>query len=181
MSSSDAHAARADVAAAVDAELKRLHVTLSFASPSSHLYHEAATNVTDRPPAGARLSARSNLQISRPTNILQQRHEVGMNKLGRPIAVDAFGATSRDIVARGGIDAAAVLAVAPDAELRALTARLAAQPVDPEMAGTLAHEIMKRDTVRGVIRVISGGVMNSTYRETFPPHPEGYVKRTSRR
>ncbi len=176
-----ARAARDAANAAVQAELQRLHVTLSFASPSSHLYHEAATTVSDRPPAGARLSARSNLQIANPTNILQRRHEAGMNRLGRALAVEPFGATTRAIVAAGGLDAASVLAVAPDAEQRALTARLAAQPADPEMAGTLAHEIMKRDTVRGVIRVISGGMMNSTYRETFPPHPEGFVKRTSRR
>ena len=68
-----------------------------------------------------------------------------------------------------------------DAEQRALTARLAALPEDPEMAGTKAHEIMARDTVRGVIRVISGGAITSTHRAEFPPHPEGYVKRTSRR
>ncbi len=135
-------AARDAVSAAVAAELARLHVTLSFASPSSHLYHEAATTVSARPPAGARLSARSNLHTSRPTGILQRRHDAGMNRLGAPLAVGAFGATTRAIVAAGGLDAA---------------------------------------TVRGVIRVVSGGPMNSTYRETFAPPPDGYVKRTSRR
>ena len=178
---SAAHAARDAATAAVDAELRRLHVTLSFASPSSHLYHEANTTVTTRPPPGARLSARSNLHVARPTNILQARHEAGMNKLGRAIEVAPFGETTRAIVAGGGLDAAAVLAVAPDAELRALTARQAAVPPDPEMAGTLAHELMQRDNVKAVIRVVAAGKMNSTYRETFAPPPEGYVKRTARR
>jgi hypothetical protein len=40
---------------------------------------------------------------------------------------------------------------------------------------------MKRDTVRGVIRVVAAGTINSTYREQFQPFPEGAVQRRSRR
>lgn len=178
--SAAAVAVAAAAKAAVEEELRKLHTTLSFASPSSHLYHEASTT-RDRPVPGEKLSARSNLNTVTADSILQRRFLPAMNRLGAPITVDAFGATTRAIVAGGGLDAQAALAIAPDAEQRALAARLAALPADPEMEGTKAHEIMKRDTVRGVIRVISGGTITSTHRAEFPPHPEGFVKRTARR
>ena len=139
LSAADALASTAVVQAQVQAELARLHTTLSFASPSSHLYHDASTT-TARPPAGTRLNPRSFLNPVNVQNILQKRFEPGMNRLGRAIEVKPFGSTTRAIVAGGGLDAESVLAVPADAEQRALAARLAAQPPDPELAGTLAHE-----------------------------------------
>lgn len=138
-SAADALASTAAVQALVQAELARLHTTLSFASPSSHLYHDASTTSL-RPPAGTRLNPRSCLNPVNVQHVLQKRFEPGMNRLGRAIDVEQFGSTARAIVAGGGLDAESVLAVPVDAEQRALTARLAAQPPDPELAGTLAHE-----------------------------------------
>jgi hypothetical protein len=135
------------MAARVNAELNRLHSNLTFVSPASHLYNP--NNFVQRPPAGVKLPYQSNMRtIDKPT-LMPTRENPLKNQLGEPLSEVTWGRTRSEVLAKGGLTAEALLAVPVDAEQAALAHRLALQPLDPEMAGTMAHEIMKRDTVRG--------------------------------
>jgi hypothetical protein len=140
-------AASSEMTARVNAELARLSSTLNFAAPSSMLYDP--NNFVSRPPCGIRLSNNSNMQTIEARGHFSARDAILKNQLGNAITETTWGTSRRDILKKGVLEADEVLSVRPDAEQAALDARLAAKPFDPEMAGTMAHEIMKRDTVRG--------------------------------
>jgi hypothetical protein len=132
---------------AVDAELARLHQTLSFAAPSSHLYHDAQCAVA-RPPGGTRLAWGSTLRSVELPGVWDRKYAARTNALGAPLSERSWGASQRAVLARGALTAADVLAVRPDAEQAALAERLAARPADPEMAGTMARALRPRRAAR---------------------------------
>lgn len=146
-SSASSTAASSEMTLRVKAELNRLHTNLTIVSPASHLYNP--NNFVSRPPAGVKLPWSSVLRtVDKPT-ILSSRDAPLKNQLGNPLTEVTWGQTAAQILVQGGLSAETLLGVRVDAEQAALAARVAAQPLDPSMAGTMAHEIMKRDTVRG--------------------------------
>jgi len=138
-------------AAAIRAELERLHVTTSFASPSSHLYHQADTTCP-RPPAGIELKWTSNL---RHVSVENARSASFYNQLGQPLCLPApplqmtskgvcLPESVRQIMARGGATSRDL--VPEDAELVAYeNSKGSLQERAKSLTGTAA-EIMSRDT-----------------------------------
>ena len=147
------------VEAEVAAELAKLHTVLSFAAPSSHLYHAAATSIA-RVPVGTDLAPRSSLR------------QPGI--LGSATATVPGGALLATRRGAMGTTAADALRVPVDAELRAAEADDAARSVARSDLG-LAHELMKRDNVKGLIRVAAKTHLETTYREDFRGLPRGTV------
>ena len=146
-SSSSSSDASPEMNARVNAELNRLHSNLTFVSPASHLYNP--NNYVQRPPAGVKLPYQSNMRTIDKASLMPSRENPLKNQLGEPLSEVTWGRTRAEVLAKGGLTAETLLAVPVNAEQAALALRVAAQPLDPEMAGTMAHEIMKRDTVRG--------------------------------
>jgi len=136
---------------AIRAELDNLHVTTSFASPSSHLYHESDA-FCPRPPAGVQLNPSSNLKHVQSSN---PRKTPLLNILGVPqrLPSPALTLTSagilepesyRAIMARGGATSKDILP--EDAELKLYEAAKGTLAERAAMTKGSAAEIMSRDT-----------------------------------
>ena len=138
--------------AALRAELLQLHVTTSFAAPSSHLYHDADVTVA-RPPGGTELPWGSPLR-----HVSAGIGSDVINKLGAPqllppasLARTANGVAMQEsvraIMARGGATARGVLPA--DAETRAYEESKGSLADRAAMTQGTAAEIMSRDTCVG--------------------------------
>lgn len=150
-----AQAARAErdkpteMSRAILEELHSLHLTTSFAAPSSHLYHSADTT-TPRPPGGIDLPWSSPLR-----HVSSGINSTMINKLGQPqfIPAPSLARTSdgfllqesvRAIMARGGATSRNVLP--EDAEIRAYEESKGSLAERAALTQGTAAEIMSRDT-----------------------------------